>query len=166
MLYPQLVSELGVFAHNVKEGEFFWEMLKAQLPGSSDTSLVATDNINNPNAINPIFLLGARLAEAEEETLSGKTLLLPVIRDAVKREADSVTMRVDGVVVGKPVPVVNVPKGATYRCCNWEGLRIPLRTRFWEKTAYDRSPAPRRVRRCHRSFLEPKSLCVSSLLRT
>jgi hypothetical protein len=90
--WPNLASAIGnqyiregiVFAHNVKEGGLFWEMLKAQPPGTSDTSRIATDNINNPNAINPIFLLGARLGEAKEETLSGQTLLLPVIRDNVK----------------------------------------------------------------------------------
>ena len=104
--WPNLASAIGnqflregpVFAHNVKEGGFFWEMLKAQPPGTSDTSRMATDNINNPNAINPIFLLGARLDEAEEEKLTGQTLLLPVIRDAVKKGADSVTMPVPHVL--------------------------------------------------------------------
>ena len=55
----------------------FWEMLKAQPPGTSDTSRIATDHMNNPNAINPIFELGARLSAAHEETVSGETLLLP-----------------------------------------------------------------------------------------
>jgi hypothetical protein len=104
--WPNLASAIGnqyiregiVFAHNVKEGGFFWEMLKAQPPGTSDTSRIATDNINNPNAINSIFLLGIRQSEAEEETLSGQTLLLPVIRDAVKGGANSVTMPVPHVL--------------------------------------------------------------------
>ncbi len=104
--WPNLASAIGnqylregpVFARNVKEGGFFWEMLKAQPPGTSDTSRMATDNINNPNAINPIFLLGARVAEGEEETLTGQTLLLPLIRDAVKKGADSVTMPVPHVL--------------------------------------------------------------------
>jgi len=104
--WPNLASAIGnqyiregiVFAHNVKEGGFFWEMLKAQPPGTSDTSRIATDNINNPNAINSIFLLGVRQSEAEEETLSGQTLLLPVIRDAVKGGANSVTMPVPHVL--------------------------------------------------------------------
>src|SRR5262245_62105754 len=94
----QYIREGAVFAHNVKEGGFFWEMLKAQPPGTSDTSRMATDNINNPNAINAIFLLGARLKEAEEETLSGQTLLLPVIRDAVKNGATSATTPVPHVL--------------------------------------------------------------------
>lgn len=73
----QYIREGAVFAHNVKEGGFFREMIKAQPPGTSDTSRIATDNINNPNTINPIFELGARLAVAHEEKLAGQSLLLP-----------------------------------------------------------------------------------------
>lgn len=73
----QYIREGAVFAHNVKEGGFFREMIKAQPPGTSDTSRIATDNLNNPNTINPIFELGARLAVAHEETLAGQSLLLP-----------------------------------------------------------------------------------------
>ena len=73
----QYIREGRVFATLVKEGGFFWEMLKAQPPGTSDTSRIATDNINNPNAINPIFQLGARLSVAEPETVGGESLLLP-----------------------------------------------------------------------------------------
>ena len=75
----QYIREGPVFAHNVKSGGFFWEMLKMQPPGTSDTSRIATDNINNPNTINPIFLLGERMAEGETEKLGGETLLLPTI---------------------------------------------------------------------------------------
>jgi hypothetical protein len=94
----QYIREGPVFAHNVKDGGFFWEMLKAQPPGTSDTSRIATDNINNPNAINPIFLLGVRASEGAEETLAGQTLLLPLIRDLVKKGSDSVTMPVPHVL--------------------------------------------------------------------
>ncbi len=45
---------------NVEKGGFFYEMLAAQPPGTSDTSRIATDHINNPNAINAIFLLAER----------------------------------------------------------------------------------------------------------
>jgi hypothetical protein len=94
----QYIREGPVFAHNVKEGGFFWEMLKAQPPGTSDTSRMATDNINNPNAINPIFLLGERVREGADETLTGQTLLLPLIRDLVKKGADAVTTPVPHVL--------------------------------------------------------------------
>ena len=73
----QYIAEGAVFAPNVKEGGFFAEMLKNQPRGTSDTSRIATDHINNPNSINPIFELGARLAMAEEEKMSGETLLIP-----------------------------------------------------------------------------------------
>ena len=73
----QYIAEGAVFAPNVKEGGFFAEMLKNQPRGTSDTSRIATDHINNPNSINPIFELGARLTMAEEETVSGETLLIP-----------------------------------------------------------------------------------------
>jgi hypothetical protein len=75
----QYIREGKTFASLVKEGGFFWEMLKAQPPGTSDTSRIATDHINNPNVINPIFELGVRLAEGKEEEFSGETLLLPTI---------------------------------------------------------------------------------------
>jgi len=73
----QYLSEGAVFAPNVKKGGFFWEMLKTQPRGTSDTSRIATDHLNNPNAINPIFELGARLAIAHKETTGGETLLIP-----------------------------------------------------------------------------------------
>lgn len=73
----QYIREGRVFATLVKEGGFFWEMLKAQPPGSSDTSRIATDHINNPNTINAIFDLGSRLTVMKEEELTGETRLLP-----------------------------------------------------------------------------------------
>jgi hypothetical protein len=73
----QYIQEGKAFASLVKEGGFFWEMLKTQPPGTSDTSRIGQDHINNPNAINPIFELGARLAMAEPEELEGESLLLP-----------------------------------------------------------------------------------------
>jgi hypothetical protein len=73
----QYIAEGKVFAPNVKEGGFFWEMLKTQPRGTSDTSRIATDHINNPNAINPIFELGARAAIGHEEDMVGETMRIP-----------------------------------------------------------------------------------------
>jgi hypothetical protein len=73
----QYIQEGRTFANNVKPGGFFWEMISTQPRGTSDTSRIATDNINNPNAINSIFLLGARESIGHQETSSGETLLLP-----------------------------------------------------------------------------------------
>ncbi|MDQ6622032.1 MAG: hypothetical protein M3Y86_00910 [Verrucomicrobiota bacterium] len=73
----QYIREGAVFAPNVEKGGFFYEMVHAQLPGTSDTSRIATDHINNPNAINPIFLLAERERIAATEKLTGGTLALP-----------------------------------------------------------------------------------------
>ncbi|HTO02965.1 MAG TPA: hypothetical protein VL069_04650, partial [Opitutus sp.] len=104
----QYLREGRVFAHNVKEGGLFWEMLKAQPPGTSDTSRIATDNLNNPNSINPIFLLGERLAAGHGEVITSKeTLLMPAM------EVDSAThaMRVP-MILKDGADSVGVP-GAT-----------------------------------------------------
>ncbi len=83
--YENLASAIGnqylregpTFAPNVRPGGFFHEMTQAQPRGTSDTSRIATDNINNPNAINAIFLLGERARIQVEEDLAGGTLALP-----------------------------------------------------------------------------------------
>jgi hypothetical protein len=76
----QYINEGKVFACNVDKGGFFYEMLAAQPRGTSDTSRIATDHINNPNAINAIFLLAERerIAKiATPEKMAGGTLALP-----------------------------------------------------------------------------------------
>ncbi|HSS15968.1 MAG TPA: cytochrome c [Candidatus Dormibacteraeota bacterium] len=73
----QYINEGKVFACNVEKGGFFYEMLVTQPRGTSDTSRIATDHINNPNAINPIFLLGERERIAVQEKMTGGTLALP-----------------------------------------------------------------------------------------
>lgn len=83
--YENLASAIGnqylregpTFAPNVRQGGFFYEMTQVQPRGTSDTSRIATDNINNPNAINAIFLLGERERIQVEEDLDGGTLALP-----------------------------------------------------------------------------------------
>ena len=73
----QYINEGKVFACNVERGGFFYEMLAAQPRGTSDTSRIATDHINNPNAINAIFLLAERERIAAREKMAGGTLALP-----------------------------------------------------------------------------------------
>jgi hypothetical protein len=70
----QYINEGKVFACNVEKGGFFYEELAAQPRGTSDTSRIATDHINNPNAINPIFLLAERERIAATETLGSHLL--------------------------------------------------------------------------------------------
>ncbi len=83
----QYIREGPVFAPNVREGGFFHEMIKAQPRGTSDTSRIATDNINNPNTINAIFLLAERERIANErppEKMAGGTLALPDEKEEMK----------------------------------------------------------------------------------
>jgi hypothetical protein len=56
----QYIEEAKLFSTKLKPNDFVWQVLNAQPPGTSDTSRVATDHINNPNAINSIFNLGDR----------------------------------------------------------------------------------------------------------
>jgi hypothetical protein len=73
----QYISEGRVFACNVQKGGLFYEMIEAQPRGTSDTSRIATDHNNNPNAINAIFLLAERERIAVNEKMAGGTLALP-----------------------------------------------------------------------------------------
>ena len=92
----QYINEGKVFACNVEKGGFFYEMLAAQPRGTSDTSRIATDHINNPNAINAIFLLAERERIAVPEKMAGGTLALPCEKEEMnvphilKDGADSV----------------------------------------------------------------------------
>jgi mono/diheme cytochrome c family protein len=53
---------------------FFYQALHQSRPGTLDTSLVSTDNINNPRTMNAIYHLGPRMALAKKwgkETIAG-----------------------------------------------------------------------------------------------
>ena len=41
------------------ERSFFYQALHVSRPGTLDTSLVSTDNINNPRTMNAVYYLGA-----------------------------------------------------------------------------------------------------------
>ena len=66
----QYLREGRVFVFDPQPESFFQQMLEAQPPGTSDTSRVANDHINNPGAISAIFDLDIRLAEAVPETIT------------------------------------------------------------------------------------------------
>jgi len=53
------------FADLLKTNDFLYHFLASQQPGTIDTSLVSSDQINNANTINSIFNVNARLARAE-----------------------------------------------------------------------------------------------------
>ncbi|MBD2495907.1 hypothetical protein [Nostoc sp. FACHB-280] len=56
----QYIKEAKLFSLKLRDDSFIKQVLMAQRPGTSDTSRIATDHINNPNAINAIFNLGDR----------------------------------------------------------------------------------------------------------
>ncbi len=90
----QYLREGKVFAFDEHPGSFFWEMLNAQPPGTSDTSRVANDHINNPSSINPIFDLEARLAEGVDEKIAGGAVgLLSGIDETIPHQTSDWSIR-------------------------------------------------------------------------
>jgi len=70
--WPNLSATIGnqylrtraVFGNLLKSDNYYYHLLDSQLPGTLDTSLIPSDNINNANAQNAIFELGGRLDRA------------------------------------------------------------------------------------------------------
>jgi hypothetical protein len=66
-----------IFVWNTDETNFGLQLFRTYRPGTMDTSLVSSDNINNPRTMNAIYLLGPRLQEARrwgKELLAGGSL--------------------------------------------------------------------------------------------
>ncbi|HKG20558.1 MAG TPA: hypothetical protein VKC34_01550, partial [Blastocatellia bacterium] len=63
-----------IFDWQADPSSYVFQMFHTSRPGALDTSLVSTDNINNPRTMNAIYSLGARLDQAKrfgKETLAG-----------------------------------------------------------------------------------------------
>ncbi|MEO8260236.1 MAG: hypothetical protein ABI868_23015 [Acidobacteriota bacterium] len=63
-----------IFAWRADQSSFMFQLFHTSRPGSLDTSLVSSDNINNPRTMNAVYNLNARLSIARQlhqETLSG-----------------------------------------------------------------------------------------------
>ena len=54
-----------IFVWNADRSNFMAQLLGTSRPGTIDTSLVSTDNINNPRTMNAVYGLGDRLAAAK-----------------------------------------------------------------------------------------------------
>src|SRR6201981_1802013 len=66
-----------IFSWNADASSFFFQLLHTARPGSLDTSLVSSDNINNPRTMNAVYNLSARLEAAKRwghETLGPDNL--------------------------------------------------------------------------------------------
>ena len=85
----QYFREAAIFSANfakVAPQDFVWHVLNTQEPGTSDTSRIATDSINNPNAINSIFYLADRPTHEEIMPDGSKKAVNHILKDG----ADSI----------------------------------------------------------------------------
>lgn len=63
-----------IFSWESDQSSFVYQLFHTSRPGSLDTSLISSDNINNPRTMNAVYSLDARLAQAKrfgKETLAG-----------------------------------------------------------------------------------------------
>jgi len=66
-----------LFIYDSRASNFFFQLVHTYRPGAMDTSLVSTDNINNPRTMNAIYNLGPRLDQSMrwgQEHLAGGEL--------------------------------------------------------------------------------------------
>ena len=66
-----------IFDWDANPSSYTFQLFHSMRPGTLDTSLVSTDNINNPRTMNAIYNLGPRLQQAKrfgKETLAGGNL--------------------------------------------------------------------------------------------
>ena len=76
-----------LFINDARTSNFMFQLVHTYRPGAMDTSLVSTDNINNPRTMNAIYNLGPRLQEGlryGRETLTGGQLNNKQFNDYVK----------------------------------------------------------------------------------
>ena len=72
----------AVFGNLLAKDNFVWHLLDSQPPGTTDTSLIPSDNLNNANAMNAIFNLPQRVVRSfvnMPETLVGESLTQPAV---------------------------------------------------------------------------------------
>jgi len=55
-----------IFMFDQDQGSFIWQLFHTSRPGALDTSLVSSDQINNPRTMNAIYNLGARLEQGKK----------------------------------------------------------------------------------------------------
>ncbi len=60
----QYLRVRAIFGNLLPKDSFVYHLLDSQPPGTVDTSLIASDNINNPNAMNAIFNVPQRVVRA------------------------------------------------------------------------------------------------------
>jgi hypothetical protein len=76
-----------IFVWDQDQSSYLFQMFHTSRPGTLDTSLVSTDNINNPRTMNAVYNLQPRLDQAlrtGKETLAGGSLNNKQFNDYVK----------------------------------------------------------------------------------
>src|SRR5262249_60626389 len=76
-----------IFYWNDDDTNFAWQLFHTYRPGTLDTSLISTDNINNPRSMNAVYQLGPRLMESKrwgKEDIEGGERNNHQINDYVK----------------------------------------------------------------------------------
>ena len=76
-----------IFSWKYDPSNYMYQILHTSRPGSLDTSLISTDNINNPRTMNAVYQLGPRLEIGRrwgKETLAGGGLNNKQFNDFVK----------------------------------------------------------------------------------
>lgn len=116
----QYLLEGSLFGGTIPDEDFRKQVLNSQPPGTSDTSRIATDHIDNPNAINAIFNLADR-PRTTEVMNDGTTEAVPHI---LKDGADSV-----GVALASERVYINIGSCGDY----WLTLHDPLLGRKAQK---------------------------------
>lgn len=83
----QYLLEGKMFEGSMTPGDFLWHVYARQQPGTSDTSRLSVDWIDNPNAINPIFMIDSVRPRHVETMNDGTTAAVPHV---LKDGADSI----------------------------------------------------------------------------
>jgi hypothetical protein len=92
----QYFNSGAVFAQDASSDSYAYQVLHSWAPGTVDTSFIATDNLNNPSNMNPIYAVLARMAIGHEEEIAGGALNFPreqprmAVPHVLKDGADSV----------------------------------------------------------------------------
>lgn len=92
----QYFNAAAIFGNSAAADSYAYQLFHSWPAGTVDTSFIATDNLNNPSNINPIYAVAARMTVAHEEDIAGGALNFPgeqrhmAVPHVLKDGADSV----------------------------------------------------------------------------
>lgn len=92
----QYLRASRIFAIGAGADSYAYQLFNSWKPGTIDTSFIATDNLNDPGNMNPIYAIPARMTVAHQETIAGGALNFPgeqtrmAVPHVLKDGADSV----------------------------------------------------------------------------